>query len=62
VLSDSADVTYKCTSLYHAASSRAIRWNDPEIGLEWPRSVGADPVLSAADAAAPLLSSEVWFP
>jgi len=62
VLSESADVTYKCTTLYHAPSSRVIRWDDPEIGLEWPGSVGSAPVLSAADAAAPLLSSQVWFP
>ena len=28
-LSDSADVTYKCTTPYHAASNRSVRWDDP---------------------------------
>lgn len=62
VLSESADVTYKCTTLYHAASSGAIRWDDPEIGVDWPRLGAASPVLSPADASAPTLSSAVWFP
>ncbi|HVZ03559.1 MAG TPA: dTDP-4-dehydrorhamnose 3,5-epimerase family protein, partial [Hyphomicrobium sp.] len=31
----------------------AIRWDDPAIGIEWPV---ADPILSARDASAPLLS------
>jgi dTDP-4-dehydrorhamnose 3,5-epimerase len=62
VLSESADVIYKCTTVYHAASSRAIRWDDPEIGVEWPLPIGATPVLSNADAAAPRLSSQMWFP
>jgi dTDP-4-dehydrorhamnose 3,5-epimerase len=61
VLSESADVTYKCTTIYHAASNRVIRWDDPEIGVEWPLPVGATPVLSGVDAAAPRLSSQVWF-
>ena len=62
VLSELADVTYKCTTIYHAASNRVIRWDDPEIGVEWPLPAGANPVLSAADAGAPPLSSHIWFP
>src|SRR5690349_6054076 len=46
VLSDVADVTYKCTTLYDASDDRGLPWNDPEFGIEWPIS---DPILSAKD-------------
>jgi len=48
VLSEEAEVLYKCTTPWHQASDRSILWNDPEIGIEW----GVDsPSLSAKDAA-----------
>ena len=47
-----AEVEYKVTAEYNGAQDRAIRWNDPAIGIEWPIS---GPVLSEKDAAAPLL-------
>ena len=50
VLSDRAIVTYKQTALYDPAQERAIAWNDPHVGIEWPLN-GAAPVLSAKDAA-----------
>lgn len=46
VLSDHADVLYKCGTLYDPALEDEIRWNDPHIGIEWPFD---DPVLSARD-------------
>lgn len=58
-LSDVADLTYKCTELYDAHSDRAILWNDPEIGIEWPI---ADPQLSPKDAAAPRLADAKVLP
>jgi len=61
VLSDVADVCYKCTTLYHAASNSAVRWDDPEVGIAWPLDAGASPILSAADAAAPLLAAARCF-
>jgi dTDP-4-dehydrorhamnose 3,5-epimerase len=61
VLSQSADVAYKCTTLYHAGSDRSLAWNDPTIGIEWPLE-GATPSLSAKDAAAPLLANAELFP
>jgi dTDP-4-dehydrorhamnose 3,5-epimerase len=61
VLSDSADVTYKCTTVHHAASSRTVRWNDGDIGVRWPLPPGVEPTLSAADAAGASLRSETWF-
>lgn len=52
-LSERADVLYKATAPYDAASDRAVRWNDPDIGIAWP-DLGT-PLLSAKDAVAPLL-------
>ncbi len=49
---DVAEVEYKVTSEYSSAHDRAIRWNDPAIGIEWP--VGS-PILSRKDAEAPFL-------
>jgi dTDP-4-dehydrorhamnose 3,5-epimerase len=47
VLSETADVIYKCTALYEQSDERGIAWNDPEIGIDWPI---ASPVLSEKDA------------
>lgn len=60
-LSETADVTYKCTTVYHAQSNRCVRWDDPDIGIRWPIPYGVRPILSAADAAAPRLSSAPCF-
>ena len=38
VLSDRAEIQYKCTGLYNSSAESAIRWNDPDIGVEWPLS------------------------
>ena len=52
VLSELADVTYLVSSLYDPETEAGIRWNDPEIGVEWP--VG-EPLLSQRDIEAPTL-------
>ncbi|HEX2484536.1 MAG TPA: dTDP-4-dehydrorhamnose 3,5-epimerase [Myxococcota bacterium] len=49
VLSDEADVEYKCTTFYDPTDEIAIQWDDPAIGIRWPV---ADPVISARDRAA----------
>src|SRR4051812_30511223 len=36
VISPTAQVEYKCTELYDAASEIGIAWNDPAIGIPWP--------------------------
>lgn len=36
VLSDMAEVCYKCTDSYHPGDEGGIAWNDPEIGIAWP--------------------------
>jgi dTDP-4-dehydrorhamnose 3,5-epimerase len=56
VLSDRADVTYKCTEYYDAASDAVLAWNDPSIAIHWPLAPGSVPLLSQRDAAAPPLA------
>jgi len=51
-LSEQADVFYKTTDYYAPSHERAILWNDPDIGIEWP--VSEAPSLSAKDRAATL--------
>ena len=58
-LSDVTEVQYKCTATYHAASESGIRWNDPEVGIDWPV---AEPLLSAKDAAAQTLAEWLESP
>ena len=53
VLSEVAQVEYKCTSLYRPDADLSIAWNDPEIGVAWPV---AEPLLSAKDARAARLA------
>lgn len=46
VTSDAAEVLYKVSHPYDAATESTLSWNDPEIGVDWPVR---DPVLSARD-------------
>ena len=57
VLSDVAEVEYKCSDYYAPEFERSIRWDDPEIGIEWPLPSGDQPVLSTRDATAPFLQA-----
>jgi dTDP-4-dehydrorhamnose 3,5-epimerase len=58
VLSDEAEVIYKCTTLWHQPSDRSILWNDPTLAIAWGI---INPSLSAKDAAAPLLADAEIF-
>ena len=55
VLSETAEFEYKCTDYYAPDFERAIRWDDPDIGIQWPLVNCEQPILSSKDAAAPLL-------
>jgi dTDP-4-dehydrorhamnose 3,5-epimerase len=46
VMSDMAEILYKCTREYSPVYERGIIWNDPDIGIHWPL---ANPVLSEKD-------------
>ena len=53
VLSDRADVIYKCTDFYAPGDEYGVRWDDPELDIDW----GVEhPILSPKDLANPLLS------
>ena len=52
VTSEDALFVYKCTATHDTAADGAIRWDDPEIGIDWPQMAFE---LSEKDRAAPLL-------
>jgi dTDP-4-dehydrorhamnose 3,5-epimerase len=56
VLSDVAEIQYKCTGLYNSKAESAVRWDDPKIGVEWPVK---NPSLSDKDRNAQTL--EQWL-
>jgi dTDP-4-dehydrorhamnose 3,5-epimerase len=49
VLSDRADVLYKATDYYDPDSERCIRWDDPDLGINWPIPEGEIPLVSPKD-------------
>ncbi len=59
VLSETAELLYKTTNHYFPKGDRSVRWNDPEIAIEWPLAElnGLEPIVSDKDAVAPLLNS-----
>jgi dTDP-4-dehydrorhamnose 3,5-epimerase len=59
VLSESADVSYKCTDLYHPEHERTVLWNDPAVGVHWPLS--GEPQLSPKDLAGRVLAEVECF-
>ena len=60
-LEDGTDFLYKCTDFYVAEDERAIAWNDPAIGIDWPLENIA-PILSERDSAAPILEDAEVYP
>ena len=53
VLSEVADVTYKCSTYYDPAVERGFRYNDPDVAIDWPQDL--DLLVSERDREAPLL-------
>lgn len=49
VLSESADVLYKCTALYAPQHERTLLWNDPTVNIDWPLTKPA--IVSGKDVA-----------
>ncbi len=52
VLSDIAQVEYKCTDFYHPEDEIGLAWDDPDLAIDWPLK---DPTLSTKDQEAPRL-------
>ncbi|HTY54787.1 MAG TPA: dTDP-4-dehydrorhamnose 3,5-epimerase [Candidatus Binataceae bacterium] len=55
ILSEVAEIEYKCTDYYDPADELRIIWNDPAIGVAWPV---ASPILSPKDQAAKTLAEQ----
>jgi len=53
VLSDFAEIEYLTTGVYNSKGESGIRWNDPEIGVDWPVK---EPILSNKDTTAQTLA------
>jgi dTDP-4-dehydrorhamnose 3,5-epimerase len=54
VVSETADVIYKCSAYYDPAAESGFRFDDPEVGIKWPE--GIELQTSERDREAPLLS------
>ncbi|SFE86889.1 dTDP-4-dehydrorhamnose 3,5-epimerase [Sulfitobacter brevis] len=48
------EIIYKCSDTYAPETEGALRWDDPDIGIDW--GLTGAPVLSAKDAVAPLFA------
>ena len=62
VTGESADFLYKCSDYYSPQHEVSIRWDDAEIGIEWPLPAGQAPTLSAKDAAGLSFADAPKFP
>ena len=58
-MSEYAEFLYKTTDYYSPSSERSIRWNDPDLAIDW--QLDAAPKLSAKDQAAPLFKDAEVF-
>jgi dTDP-4-dehydrorhamnose 3,5-epimerase len=61
VLSEWAEVLYKASDYYAPQWERCIRWNDPQIDIQWPIPEGMNPIVSAKDSQGKLLSEADLF-
>lgn len=53
VLSDEAELLYKASGEYSPANDRGIKWDDPDINIDWP--IDFEPLVSEKDAKQPYL-------
>jgi dTDP-4-dehydrorhamnose 3,5-epimerase len=60
VVSESAELVYKCTEYYHPEDDYSLLWNDPELAIVWPL-VDSEPLLSDKDKNAKPLSQAALF-
>jgi dTDP-4-dehydrorhamnose 3,5-epimerase len=61
-LSETVDFLYRCTDFYAPQYERTIRWNDPQIGIEWPLPAEVAPLLATRDSAAGSIGEAECFP
>ncbi|MDH3222070.1 MAG: dTDP-4-dehydrorhamnose 3,5-epimerase [Gemmatimonadota bacterium] len=61
-LEEDTEVQYLCTGTYNPACEAGIRWDDPDVGIEWPLPDGGPPILSDKDKVAPSLKTWLASP
>ena len=61
VLSQWAEMQYKVSSYYHPASERTLKWNDPQIGIDWNSWASHAPIVSEKDENGKRLAEAEWF-
>jgi dTDP-4-dehydrorhamnose 3,5-epimerase len=61
-LSETAGFQYKCTEFFAREVDRSIRWDDPDIGIDWPLTRDEQVILSDKDAAALFLKDAEIYP
>lgn len=62
VLSEVADLLYRCTEYYRPEFEQGVAWDDPDLGIEWPLQRVDGPVLSDKDRALPPLAEQTELP
>lgn len=60
VLSETAELFYKCTDYFHPEDDHSLLWNDPAVGIDWPIQ-NLEPILSEKDRNAGSLSKILVF-
>jgi dTDP-4-dehydrorhamnose 3,5-epimerase len=60
VLSDFAELLYKCTDYYHPEDDHSLLWKDSDLAIAWP-DIGLEPILSEKDKAAKPLSKALVY-
>jgi dTDP-4-dehydrorhamnose 3,5-epimerase len=61
-LSEEIDFLYKCTDFYAPEHERAIRWDDAQLGVQWPLPANVTPLVSDKDARAPSFRDADTYP
>ena len=61
VLSDTAEFCYKCTDFYHPGDEGGLRWDDADIGIDWPIPEGMELIMAEKDRNWPGLKDTFRF-
>ena len=61
VLSESAELLYKCTEYYHPQDDHCLLWNDEAVAIDWPL-LSSSPILSDKDRSAQRLAEAAVYP
>ena len=61
VMSESAELLYKCTDYYDPEDDHSLLWNDETVGIDWPL-LDSKPLLSDKDKNAPRLLEATVYP